>query len=98
LKYNLNRKAGRVRVYELGRVFLRDAAAAEAPLAVRGIRQPVRLAALAYGPVDDEQWGLPTRDVDFFDVKGDLEGMLALAALRFEPAAHPRCTRAAARA
>ena len=89
LKYNLNRKAGRVRVYELGRVFLRDAAAAEAPLAVRGIRQPVRLAALAYGPVDDEQWGLPTRDVDFFDVKGDLEGMLALAALRFEPAAHP---------
>jgi phenylalanyl-tRNA synthetase beta chain len=89
LKYNLNRKAGRVRVYELGRVFLRDAAAAEASLAVRGIRQPVRLAALAYGPVDDEQWGLPTRDVDFFDVKGDLEGMLALAALRFEPAAHP---------
>ena len=89
LKYNLNRKAGRVRVYELGRVFLRDAAAAEAPLAVRGIRQPVRLAALAYGPVDDEQWGLPTRDVDFFDVKGDLEGMLAFAALRFEPAAHP---------
>jgi len=89
LKYNLNRKAGRVRVYELGRVFLRDAAATEGPLAVRGIRQPARLAALAYGPVDDEQWGLPTRDVDFFDVKGDLEGMLPRDALRFEPAVHP---------
>ena len=89
LKYNLNRRAGRVRVFELGRVFVRDAAAAEGPLAVRGVRQPVRLAALAYGSVDDEQWGLPTRDVDFFDVKGDIEGMLPRDALRFEPATHP---------
>ena len=89
LKYNLNRKAGRVRVYELGKVFVRDAAAAEGPLAVRGVRQPARLAALAYGPVDDEQWGLTSRDVDFFDVKGDLEGMLPRDALRFEPAPHP---------
>ena len=89
LKYNLNRKAARVRVYELGRVFARDAAAAEGPLAVRGIRQPARLAALAYGPVDDEQWGLPAREADFFDVKGDLEGVLPRDALRFEPAAHP---------
>jgi phenylalanyl-tRNA synthetase beta chain len=89
LRYNLNRKAGRVRIYELGRVFVRDAAAAEGPLAVRGIRQPLRLAALAYGPVDDEQWGLPSRDVDFFDVKGDLEGLLPRDTLRFERAAHP---------
>jgi phenylalanyl-tRNA synthetase beta chain len=89
LKYNLNRKAGRVRVYEVGRVFRRDAAAVEGPLAVRGISQPMRLGALACGPVDDEQWGLPARDADFFDVKGDLEGMLPRDALRFEPAAHP---------
>ncbi|MCU0765560.1 MAG: phenylalanine--tRNA ligase subunit beta, partial [Burkholderiaceae bacterium] len=46
LKYNLNRQAGRVRVYELGRVFLRDASAIDGPLEVRGIRQPTRLAAL----------------------------------------------------
>jgi phenylalanyl-tRNA synthetase beta chain len=39
--------------------------------------------------VDDEQWGLPTRDVDFFDVKGDLEGILPRDALRLEPGAHP---------
>lgn len=89
LKYNLNRKAGRVRIYELGRVFLRDPAAADGPLAVRGIRQPTRLAGLAYGPVDDEQWGLPSREVDFFDVKGDLEGMMACQSLRFEASAHP---------
>jgi phenylalanyl-tRNA synthetase beta chain len=89
LRYNLNRKAARVRVYELGRVFARDPSAADGPLAVRGIRQPLRLAALAYGAVDDEQWGLPARAVDFFDVKGDLEGMLAREAIRFEAAAHP---------
>jgi len=89
LKYNLNRQASRVRVYELGRVFLRDASAMDGPLAVRGIRQPARLAALACGPVDEEQWGRASRDVDFFDVKGDIEGMLPRDAVRFEPATHP---------
>jgi len=89
LKYNLNRKAGRVRVYELGRVFIREEAAVEGPLNVRGIRQPIRLAALAYGPAHEEQWGLPGRDVDFFDIKGDLESLLPADALRFEPATHP---------
>ncbi len=89
LKYNLNRKAARVRVFELGRVFWRDPLATEGPLGVRGIRQPVRLAALAYGAASDEQWGVTARDVDFFDVKGDLEGLLPKNALRFEPASHP---------
>ncbi len=89
LKYNLNRKAGRVRIFELGRVFLRDGSTAEGPLSVRGIRQPVRLAALAYGAADDEQWGTASREADFFDVKGDLEGLLAGSALRFESGIHP---------
>ena len=89
LKYNLNRKAGRVRIFELGRVFERDAAAAAGPLAVRGVRQSTRLGALAYGPAADEQWGMATRDVDFFDVKGDFEGLLAGGALRLQAAAHP---------
>ena len=89
LKYNLNRKAARIRIFELGRVFARDPAAKDGPLAVRGVSQPLRLAALAYGAVDDEQWGLATREVDFFDVKGDLEAVLPGATRRFEPAAHP---------
>jgi len=89
LKYNLNRKASRVRVFEIGRVFQRDAAAASGPLSVGGIRQPVRLAALAYGPAYDEQWGLNSRDVDFFDIKGDFEALAAREALRFVPASHP---------
>jgi len=89
LKYNLNRKAGRVRVFELGRAYLRDPAAAAGPLAVRGVTQPLRLAALAYGSESEEQWGVPARWVDFFDVKGDLEGLAPTGSLRFESGAHP---------
>jgi phenylalanyl-tRNA synthetase beta chain len=70
-------------------VFLRDAPAAAGPLAVAGIRQPVRLAALAFGAESEEQWGVASRDVDFFDLKGDLEGLAPAGALRFEPAVHP---------
>jgi phenylalanyl-tRNA synthetase beta chain len=36
-----------------------------------------------------EQWGAPTRNVDFFDVKGDLEALFAGQALSFEKLAHP---------
>jgi phenylalanyl-tRNA synthetase beta chain len=45
--------------------------------------------ALAYGPALEEQWGAPSRAVDFFDVKGDLEAVLAPAVARFVKAEHP---------
>ncbi|MCX7274896.1 MAG: phenylalanine--tRNA ligase subunit beta [Burkholderiales bacterium] len=91
LQGNLNRKASRVRLFEIGRVFHADPTVEPGPLAVRGVSQPLRLAALAYGPVADEQWGVPSRVVDFFDVKGDLESLCgALASsLRYEKAGHP---------
>jgi phenylalanyl-tRNA synthetase beta chain len=76
LRYNLNRQATRVRIFELARVFQRDAAQAEGPAEVAGIAQPRHVAALAYGAVADEQWGMTARGVDFFDVKGDLERLL----------------------
>jgi phenylalanyl-tRNA synthetase beta chain len=44
---------------------------------------------LAYGPADDEQWGLAARDIDFYDVKGDLERLFAPVAVRFVRAEHP---------
>ena len=56
LKFNLDRKAERVRVFELGRVFLRDAAVATTDTTVRGIHQPMRVAGLAYGDADGLQW------------------------------------------
>ena len=89
VRYNLNRKAGRVRVFEVGAVFLRNAEVVDGPLTVAGFDQPKRVAAIAYGPALDEQWGAPSRPVDFFDVKGDLEALFAPRAVRFEKAAHP---------
>ena len=89
VRYNLNRRAARVRVFEVGRVFLRQPSAAEAPLEVAGIRQPTRVGAAAFGPAEEEQWGVKTRAVDFFDVKGDLEALLAPTQARFEAAVHP---------
>ncbi|MCD6043727.1 MAG: phenylalanine--tRNA ligase subunit beta, partial [Burkholderiales bacterium] len=89
IRYNHARKVPRIRVFEVGRVFLRDAAAADGPLSVRGVRQPMHIAAAAYGPALGEQWDTGARGVDFFDVRADLEDLAAPLAVRIEPAAHP---------
>ncbi len=72
LAYNVNRKAHRVRVFEIGRVYRRDPLQPDGPLQVAGVDQPNRVAALAYGSNDDEQWAAAARDSDFFDIKGDI--------------------------
>lgn len=89
VRYNLNRKINRVRVFEVGAVFLRDAKIVDGPLQVAAYAQPKRVAGIAYGPALDEQWGSATRNVDFFDVKADLEALFAPQALRFSKTAHP---------
>ncbi|MFN3788930.1 phenylalanine--tRNA ligase subunit beta [Massilia sp.] len=89
VRYNVNRKAGRVRVFEVGAVFKRNPQAQDGPLSVAGFDQPKRVAAMAYGPVNDEQWGEKTRAVDFFDVKADLEALLAPRVPRFVKGEHP---------
>jgi phenylalanyl-tRNA synthetase beta chain len=89
--HNANRKQSRVRVFELGRVFSRDAAVGDGELAVAGVCQPLKLAGAAWGPHVEEQWGTPTRQVDFHDVKMDVQVLFGArgAELRFEAAAHP---------
>lgn len=91
LRFNLARKASRVRVFELGRVYRRDPHAAEGDVGVAGLVQPLRLGGLAYGAADSLQWGAPERPVDFYDVKGDVEALLAPLgrAVRFVAAEHP---------
>ena len=89
LRYNLARKAPRVRLFEVGRVFRRDAAAVDAPLGVAGVAQPMRVAGLAYGPVDAAQWGNKDRTVDFFDVKGDVQALFAPRMVHFASCEHP---------
>lgn len=88
-KHNLNRKLNRVRVFEIASVYLRDASVQDGPLSLAGYDQPKRVAALAYGPVVTEQWGQATRQVDFFDMKADLENLFAPKSLRFTRAEHP---------
>jgi phenylalanyl-tRNA synthetase beta chain len=89
VRYNLGRKLSRIRVFELGRVYLRDPAAKEGDLEVAGVRQPMRVGALAYGPALEEQWGVTARHVDLYDVKADVESLLAPRVAKFEPATHP---------
>ncbi|AQW29438.1 phenylalanine--tRNA ligase subunit beta [Ralstonia syzygii subsp. celebesensis] len=89
VRYNLNRKASRVRLFEVGRVFQRDADVADGGLSVAGYAQPMRAGGIAYGPATEEQWGVQTRAVDFFDVKGDVESLLWPLQVRFERAEHP---------
>ena len=89
VRYNLNRKASRVRMFEVGRVFHRDASVADGGLSIAGYAQPMMAGGIAYGPAKEEQWGVQTRAVDFFDVKGDVESLLWPLQARFERVEHP---------
>lgn len=98
LKFNLDRKCSRVRIFEFGRVFLRDLSVQNSDSTVKGFEQPMRVAGLVAGPLNDLHWGEKDRSVDFYDVKGDIESLLAPAIGKFEPAEHPamhpgRCAR-----
>jgi phenylalanyl-tRNA synthetase beta chain len=98
LKYNIARKADRVRIFEVGRVFLRDASVKNTDTTVQGFHQPMRVAGLVYGNLDELQWGRAEQAADYFDVKGEVESLLAPIQASFEPAQHPsmhpgRCAR-----
>lgn len=80
LRFNLNRRHERVRIFEIGRCF----SAGE-----NGYLQPQRMAGLCYGGAQAEQWGEALRQVDFFDAKADLEALCYPTELRFAPNIHP---------
>jgi phenylalanyl-tRNA synthetase beta chain len=82
---NRKRQTDRVRIFEIGCVFRRDSAGNP----VAGFDQPLRVGGLWAGTALPEQWGAPTRGVDFFDVKGDLEALLAGRSPGFGKLAHP---------
>ena len=87
LANNQRRRQPRLRVFESGRVFERQQTTAAGQ--VDGYRQTLRLAGLAWGGAMAEQWAEPTRAVDFFDVKADVEALSPAQPLRFEAAVHP---------
>ncbi|XUV80102.1 phenylalanine--tRNA ligase subunit beta [Enterobacter sp. TMH.L2] len=70
--YNQNRQQSRVRIFESGLRFVPDT---QADL---GIRQDLMLAGAICGNRYEEHWDLARNTVDFYDLKGDLESVLAL--------------------
>jgi len=86
--HNLNRQQPRVRLFETGLRFLPTG---------QELRQVPTLAMLCTGERFDESWSVPASAVDFFDLKGDLESLLALTrsagefafAAGSHPALHP---------
>ena len=88
-RVNLARRVTRVRLFEIGRVFRRDASVGDSDTTVAGIDQPLKVAGLSMGSSDALQWGQPVRPVDFYDVKGDVESLLWPRVATFLPAEHP---------
>jgi len=89
VKFNTDRKADRVRVFELGRVFLRDSSVQDTDTTVHGFCQPMRVSGMAWGPVEAAGWTGKSRQVDFYDVKADVQALLAPVQATFEAAEHP---------
>jgi phenylalanyl-tRNA synthetase beta chain len=89
VKFNVDRKASRVRVFELGRVFHKDASVQNTDTTVQGFDQPMHVAGIAFGSAAPLQWGSKEQAADFFDVKADVEALLAPAVPQFEAAEHP---------
>ncbi|MDH2923926.1 phenylalanyl-tRNA synthetase beta subunit [Nicoletella semolina] len=70
--YNQNRQQNRVRIFETGLRFLPDANAEN------GIRQEAVLGAVITGDKRSVHWESKGENVDFFDLKGDVERILSL--------------------
>jgi len=82
VQYNLNRQQPRVRLFETGLTFVKQG---------DELVQNAKISAAITGNIEAEQWGVAERKIDFFDVKSDLEAILALGGLkniRFEKARH----------
>ncbi len=84
LLHNQKRQHQRVRLFETGLCFSGN---------LDALRQESVLAGIVCGSAWPEQWGASRRSLDFFDVKGDVEALLALtgefATFRFVPEPHP---------
>jgi phenylalanyl-tRNA synthetase beta chain len=82
LVHNHRRQQRRIRLFELGNVFARRAAA-----------ELMLIGGVVTGPVWPEQWGAERRDVDFYDIKGDIGALFALTGetdeFGFKAAEHP---------
>ncbi len=83
-RYNQTRQQERVRIFESGLRFR---------LGQDGLRQEAGLGGLVIGGTSPEQWGQKSAGVDFYDLKADVEALLALTGassqFRFIAGTHP---------
>lgn len=73
LHRNIKRQQPRVRLFETGLRFIP---------ATDGLQQTAGIAAMAFGPRDTGNWTATKDEIDFYDIKGDLESLLALTGRR----------------
>lgn len=81
LRFNLNRKQARVRLFETGACFGKGNDGS--------YLQNQRLSGIAYGSSLPEQWGAPSKPVDFYDVKSEVEALFAPQTPCFVASVHP---------
>jgi phenylalanyl-tRNA synthetase beta chain len=79
LVYNLNRKQPRARLFEIGSAYHKVDS---------GYAETMRVSGLAYGPAHPEQWAQEERDVDFYDVKAQVDTLTHGRAV-YQAATHP---------
>lgn len=89
VKYNVDRKMTTIRTFELGRVFLRDEGIDDSDQTIKGLSQPMKIAAMAYGLAQPLQWASKETWVDFFDMKADLLALMHPRRPVFKAAQHP---------
>ena len=82
---NIHRQQPRVRLFESGQCFLQESD--------DSLKQDPLIAGLITGNVYDEQWGIASRQADFYDLKADVQAMLDLTGqgqhFSFTAAKHP---------
>ncbi|MDD7803993.1 MAG: phenylalanine--tRNA ligase subunit beta [Endozoicomonas sp. (ex Botrylloides leachii)] len=74
MAYNLNRQQNRIRLFETGQVFINKGNTFKQC----SIWQEQKIAAVITGRRLPESWNSDTGNVDFYDLKGDVETLLAL--------------------
>lgn len=84
VNYNLRRQLSSLRFFESGLVFINEG---------KELQQIPKVAGCLTGKLGADQWCEKERDVDFFDIKGDIETMLnslvKTAAVEWRAATHP---------
>lgn len=90
LKFNVDRKAPRACVFELGRVFLNNPSAPATTTDIAGFEQPMRLGAALLGAPAGLSWHKQSHAAfDFFDAKGHIEHLLTPRRPEFAATTHP---------